>query len=83
MVHNRDYYDRPIRNLGDSFVKQLEQEAEFIGRHMLPFILQPHAGKKAAPVETNPEHKLENFIGVTKAPPATQPGYKPRKQKAR
>ena len=82
MIHNRDYYDRPIRNSSDPLVKQLKDEAEFVGRQTLPFTLQSSAGKKIV-TEPNPEHKLENFLGVQPAPAALQPGYRPRRQRAR
>ena len=80
MMHNRDYYDRPIRNAEDPLVKQLGQEAEFVGRQMLPFTLQQYFGngKKKPVVDPNPEHKVENFLGIQKAPAELQPGYKPR-----
>jgi len=81
MLHNRDYYDRPIRNADDPLVKQLGQEAGFVGRQMLPFTLQQYFGngKKKPVEETNPEHKVENFLGIQRAPGELQPGYKPRK----
>lgn len=81
MLHNRDFYDRPIRNEDDPLVKQLGQELNFLGRQTLPFTLQPHVGKKVAP-DANPEHQVENFLGFTRAPAALQPGYKPRNRKS-
>jgi hypothetical protein len=88
MVTNKDYYDRPIRNLDDPVVKQLEQEAEFVGRQFLPFTLQPYFGNstkhpKPMPGGNTPEHKAENFLGITPAPAPLQPGYKPRHPAAR
>jgi len=85
MVHNRDYYDRPIRNSDAPLVKQLEQEAQFVGRQFLPFTVQPYTGgqtKKPRPLPggTTPEHSFENFVGITPAPAALQPGYRPRRQ---
>lgn len=79
MLHNRDFYDRPIRNVDDPFMKQLQQEADFVGRQFLPFTLQPQMGKKQ-PEEPNPEHKVENYLGFTKAPGDIQGGKKPKAQ---
>ena len=80
MLHNRDYYDRPIRGEGDSLIQQLKEEADFIGRQFLPFTLQPSAGgKKRAIPEPNPVHKVENFLGFTKAPSDIQDNTKQRK----
>jgi hypothetical protein len=78
MVHNRDYYDHPIRNVDAPLVKQLQQEAEYVGRQFLPFTLQPYAGnsqKRPTPLAggNTPEHKVENFLGVTAAPAPLQP----------
>jgi hypothetical protein len=65
-------------------VKQLQEEAEFVGRQFLPFTLQQFAGsgekkQKPLPGGNSTEHKAENFLGVTPAPGPVQPGYKPRR----
>ena len=78
MFNNRDYYDHPIRNVDAPLVKQLQQEAEYVGRQFLPFTLQPYAGNpqkrpRALPGGDTTEHKVENFLGVTPAPAALQP----------
>jgi hypothetical protein len=83
MLHNRDYYDRPIRGEGDSVMQQLKEEADFIGRQFLPFTLQPSAGgKKRAIPETNPVHRVETFLGFTKAPGDIQDNAGKRKAPA-
>ena len=74
MLHNRDYYDRPIRNADDPFMKQLQQEADFAGRQFLPFTLQPRAGKKQAVESTHDQ--VERFLGVTPASKDLQDGKK-------
>lgn len=84
MFHDRDYYDRPIRNSDDPLVKQMEQEAAFVGRQFLPFTLQQFADrspKKQRPLPGGNtfEHKAENFFGITAAPAPLQPGYRPRR----
>jgi hypothetical protein len=81
---NRDYYDRPIRNADAPLVKQMQQEAEFVGRQFLPFTVQQMVAsnpKKARPLPggNTREHQFENFLGVTPAPAALQPGYRPRR----
>jgi len=88
MVTNKDYYDRPVRNLDDPFLKQLGEEASFIGRQFLPFTLQEAAGAKskkakaeAADTAAHPEHHVEHFLGVQPAPAALQPGYKPKRDR--
>jgi len=90
MTTNKDYFDRPIRNLDDPLVKQLEQEGEFVGRQFLPFTIQEKAGpqtkstrREAGYRAGSPERQTEHFLGVNPAPAALQPGYKPRKQPTR
>lgn len=79
MLHNRDYYDRPIRGEGDPLIKQLKEEADFIGRQFLPFTVQPMAGsKKGMPAQTT-EQKAEGFAGFTRAPNDLQDNTKKRK----
>jgi hypothetical protein len=81
MLHNRDFYDRPIRNADDPFMKQLGEEANFVGRQFMPFTLQPQMGKKQ-PVDTNREHQVENYLGFTKAPADIQGGKKRKPAKS-
>jgi hypothetical protein len=87
MTTNKDYFDRPIRNLDDPLVKQLEQEGEFVGRQFLPFTVQEKYGPQTKSTKReagyragSPERQAEHFLGVNPAPAALQPGYKPRKQ---
>ncbi|HLG99817.1 MAG TPA: histidine phosphatase family protein [Bryobacteraceae bacterium] len=81
MLHNRDFYDRPIRNSDDPFMRQMLQEADFVARQFMPFTLQPRMGKKL-PEEPNPEHRVENYLGFTKAPANIQGAKRRRAPKS-
>jgi hypothetical protein len=78
LIHNRDFYDRPIREEGDPLYQQGKQVLDFLFRQAVPFTLQPSQGKRKF-VETNPEHKVENFLGFTRASGDIQDNQKPRR----
>jgi hypothetical protein len=78
LLHNRDFYNRPIREEGDPLYAQGKQVLDFLFRQTVPFTLQPAQGKKKF-VETNPEHKVENFLGFTRASGDIQDNQKPRR----
>ena len=86
MVRNKDYYDRPVRNLDDPYMKQLAQDGEFALRQMMPFTVQEQTGpqsknskRESAYRAGHPERQAEHFLGVNPAPAALQPGYQAHK----
>ena len=67
MVNNKDYYGDEIRNADDPLVKQLMQEAEFVGKTLEPFSLrnmQEQAGRSQVSTGT----KIGNWFGYLPAP---------------
>jgi hypothetical protein len=79
LLHNRDFYDRPIRQEGDAAYKQGLEVLDFLGRQWLPFTVQPSAGKNKFP-DPNLEHRVENFLGMGRASGDLQENQKQRKQ---
>ena len=86
MVRNKDYYDRPVRNLDDPYMQQLAQDGEFALRQMMPFTVQEQTGpqsknskRESAYRAGHPERQAEHFLGVNPAPAALQPGYQAHK----
>jgi hypothetical protein len=78
LLHNRDFYDRPIREDGDPFYQQGKEVIHFLYRQTMPFSLQGQMGKQKF-TETNPEHKVENYLGITRASGDIQDNQKPRR----
>jgi len=66
------------REEGDPAYQQGKQVLDFLFRQTVPFTLQPSQGKRKF-VETNPEHKVENFLGITRASGDIQDNQKPRR----
>ncbi len=79
MIHNRDFYDRPIRGEDDPYYKQGLELLNFVGRQMLPFTMQPSVGKK---IPETTEQMVERFGGMNPAPKDLQPGAKRKARKS-
>lgn len=80
LMNNRDFYDRPIREEDDPAYKQGVQVLHYLGRQMLPFTVQPAAGKQKLD-DPNLEHRIENYLGVGRASGDLQDNQKTRRGK--
>lgn len=67
MLENQDFYGDEIRNPNDPAVKQIMQEAKFIGEQVEPFAFrnQEESGKRG---DQSNITKFGNWFGVTPAP---------------
>jgi N12 class adenine-specific DNA methylase/broad specificity phosphatase PhoE len=66
MLSNKDYFDRPIRNLDDPIMKQLQEEANFALQQMAPMSMKAPAGKHPQPQSL--EERMRQQIGITRVP---------------
>ena len=67
MLQNEDYYGDQIRHPDDPAVKQIQQEAEFIGKQVLPFSLRNMTESTSRGDQTTVT-KFGNWFGITPAP---------------
>ena len=67
MLSNQDFYGDDIRNPTDPLVKQLGQEAEYIGKTAVPFGIR-NLMETNARGDQSEATKIGNFFGVTPAP---------------
>jgi hypothetical protein len=66
MLNNKDYFDRPIRNADDPFIKQLWDATKYTAAQMSPIGITQAV--QAATNSQRPAETAANFIGVTQAP---------------
>jgi len=66
MLNNKDYFDRPIRNADDPFIKQLWDTAKYTAQQMSPIGITQAV--QAASNSQRPAETAANFVGVTQAP---------------
>ncbi len=80
MLSNKDYFDKPIRNANDEFVKQFLDEAKFVLESTAPLSLKsPHGAKNTPPL--SPRDRALYTFGINQAPAYIQDQQKPpRKQ---
>jgi hypothetical protein len=62
MLKNKDFYGAEIRNPDDPLVKQISQEAEFIGKTFIPFSVR--GSQKRAGANESLVPKAESFMGL-------------------
>jgi diguanylate cyclase (GGDEF)-like protein len=67
MLQNKDFYGDEIRNPLDPAVKQIGQEADYIGKSVLPFALT-NQQEQAKRGDQSAATKFGNWFGVTPAP---------------
>lgn len=67
MLQNEDYYGDEIRNTNDPLTKQAMQEAEYIGKQVLPFSLT-NAFEQTARGDRSKATRYGNVVGITPAP---------------
>jgi hypothetical protein len=70
MIRNEDFYGVKIRNEDDPLVKQLFEEARYIGKEFEP--LGSRNFRRQSEAEQSALTKAQNFIGITQAPSALE-----------
>lgn len=66
MLRNKDFFDQPIRNSDDPFMKQVIDAASYVGHQFMPIGIRQQEQGKAAGMSTG--EQAAAFFGVTRAP---------------
>ena len=66
MLRNKDFFDQPIRNADDPWMKQVIDAASYAGHQFMPIGIRQSEQAKAAGM--SPEERTAAFFGVTRAP---------------